>query len=232
MSLHLDWCDYAAATFATHAWHYSRSMPTPPVVRIGVWEDGAFIGCVLFSRGANRHLGAAYGLAQSEVAELSRIALRAHEAPVSRIVAIAVRMLRQHCPGLRLMVSFADPAQGHHGGIYAAMGWTYLGATSPSRAFIDFRGRRWHPRMVATTGVKKVYGERRRVVRACDCVVEPLPGKHRYAFPLDAEMRARLAPLARPYPKRERSVESGTLVSSQKGRRTSDPLASHCGGRA
>ena len=32
-------------------------------------------------------------------------------------------------------------------------------------------------------------------------------GKHRYALPLDAEFRARLGPLARPYP-RGRSIES------------------------
>jgi hypothetical protein len=54
--LQLDWCDHAAAKYAVEHWHYSRSLPTPPIVRCGVWEGGRFIGCVLFSRGASSHL--------------------------------------------------------------------------------------------------------------------------------------------------------------------------------
>ena len=36
----------------------------------------------------------------------------------------------------------------------------------------------------------------------------PTPGKFKYLYPLDAEMRARIAPLAKPYPKRARSIDS------------------------
>ena len=85
MSLRLDWCSHAAAKYAVQHWHYSQSLPTPPLVRIGVWEDERFIGCVLFSRGANNNIGKTYGLGSTEVAELTRIApvsythLRAHE---------------------------------------------------------------------------------------------------------------------------------------------------------
>src|SRR5262245_61554383 len=160
--LRLDWCSHEAATFACKAWHYSRSMPTPPLVKVGVWERGAFIGCVLFSRGANKSLGTPFGLASTEVCELSRVALRQHDAPVSRIVSVAVKLLRRHCPGLRLLVSFADPEHGHVGAVYQAMNWIYLGETEPSRVFVDGRGRRWHPRMVSASGVKRVYGAPRR----------------------------------------------------------------------
>ncbi|MGH9256750.1 MAG: protein Mom [Vicinamibacterales bacterium] len=215
--LRLDWASHEAARFACKAWHYSRAMPTPPLVCIGCWEDGRFVGVVIFSRGANRYLGSAFGLEQTQVAELSRIALSEHRAPVSRIVAIAVRMLRRHCPGLRLVVSFADPEQGHHGGIYQACGWTYLGTTPPSRVFVDGRGRRWHPRMVSAIGVKRVYGEPRRVARIADCRVEKTLGKHRYALALDDELRARLAPLAVPYPKRGREADSGRPVPTGRG---------------
>jgi hypothetical protein len=38
-------------------------------------------------------------------------------------------MVQRHCSGLRLIVSFADTAQGHHGGIYQAAGWIYSGGT-------------------------------------------------------------------------------------------------------
>jgi hypothetical protein len=231
VSLRLDWCSHEAARYACRAWHYSRSVPTPPHVRVGVWEHEQYIGCVLFSRGANRHLGRPFGLEPTEIAELARIALRAHEAPVSRIIAVAVRLLRRQCPGLRLVVSFADPEQGHIGTIYQAAGWTYLGTTEPSRVFVDARGRRWHPRMVSARGVKRVYGRPRAVPRIADCTRLDVPGKHRYALALDAETRERLAPLAQPYPRRGQGAESGTLATSQRGRIDSTcPLHHDAGG--
>ena len=42
-----------------------------------------------------------------------------------------------------------------------------------------------------------------------DCAV-PGSSKHRYLMPLDDEMRQRIEPLRKPYPKRERSAENGT----------------------
>lgn len=216
--LRLDFCSHEAATFACKAWHYSRSMPCPPHVRLGVWEADRFVGVVVFARGANKSIGAPYGLQATEVAELARIALRDHVTPVSRIIAVAVAMLRRHAPGLRLLVSYADPQQQHVGVVYQAANWLYLGATPPSRVFVDGRGRRWHPRMVSTTGTKRVFGKPRRVVRIADCTVEQTPGKFRYVLPLDDDMRARLAPLAQAYPKRERSAESGTAATSRRGR--------------
>jgi hypothetical protein len=36
-------------------------------------------------------------------------------------------------------------------------------------------------------------------------------------MPLDAEMRAKIAPLAKPYPKRERSAENGAAVPTAGG---------------
>lgn len=120
--LKLDWCSYQAAKYAVEHWHYSKSMPTPPVVKIGVWEDTHFIGVVLFSRGANNNLGKPYGLEVTQVCELTRVALDNHKTPLSRIVAIAIKMLRRMAEGLRLIVSFADANMGHIGCIYQAGG--------------------------------------------------------------------------------------------------------------
>lgn len=208
--LKLDWCSHEAAKYAVEHWHYSKSLPTPPLVRVGVWEGGVFIGCVLFGRGASNNLLSPYGLNSTEGAELVRVALAKHSCPVSRIVAIAIRFLKKNSPGLRLIVSHADQNQGHHGGIYQAGNWIYSGTTSVDAAYIDREGRRWHSRMVSSTGIKTVYGKRRQVARPQDCRKIKLAGKHRYLMPLDDEMRARIAPLAKPYPKRAGSSASGT----------------------
>ena len=206
--LKLDWCSHAAAKYAVEHWHYSRSLPPPPHVRVGAWEDGTFIGLVLFSRGATPELLRPYGLAADEGCELVRVALSAHATPVSRIVAVAMKFLRRQCPGLRLVVSFADPHEGHHGGIYQAGGWTCSGMTAPSVEYIGPDGKRWHGRMVSPSGVKKVYGQLRRVLRPDQCTRVERPGKHRYLMPLDDAMRAQIAPLAKPYPKRLCAVTS------------------------
>lgn len=76
--------------------------------RLGVWEDDKFIGAVVFAWGANRHLAGEYKLKMTECAEVCRVALAKHSTPVSRIISIAVKMLKREMPGIRLIVSYAD----------------------------------------------------------------------------------------------------------------------------
>src|ERR1035437_9008280 len=125
--LKVDWCDHAAAKYAVTNWHYSKSMPAGKIIKIGAWENGIFVGCVLFSHGSNRHIGTAYGCTELQCCELVRVALTTHATPVTRIIAIALKMLSKQSPGLRLVISYADCDQNHHGGIYAGGGWTYFG---------------------------------------------------------------------------------------------------------
>lgn len=215
--LRLDWCSHAAAKYAVEKWHYSRSLPTPPLVKVGVWEDGKYVGCVLFSRGATNHLGSPYGLIATEVCELTRVALGAHQTATSRVVALALKFLRRRSPGLRLCISFADPNQGHHGGIYQAGGWVYSGVTSPSHKFLDDAGRIWHGRQVSRTGVKRQYGLSRVVPKIADCTKLPELGKHRYLMPLDDAMRKQIAPLSRPYPKRAKHPSDAAGDQPEEG---------------
>lgn len=208
MSLRLDWCSHTAAKYAVEHWHYSRSMPTPPIIKVGAWEDGRYIGCVLFSRGAANNLGRPYGLKNTEVCELTRVALDTHCAPVSRIIAIALRMVKALAPGLKLCVSFADMNQNHHGGIYQAGNWLYAGQTEPAPKFLDRTGRLWHSRQVSRTGVSRQYGTLRTVPKIGDCKRIAELAKHRYLFAFDSELRAQIEPLRKPYPKRAASIDS------------------------
>jgi hypothetical protein len=221
--LRIDWCSHEAAAYAVTHWHYSKSLPVPPLVKVGVWEDAQFIGCVIFSRGANRNLLAPYGLEQTEGCELVRVALAKHRTPVTRIVAIAMKFLKARSPGLRLIVSFADPEEGHHGGIYQGGNWLYVGQSGNSVEYIDPHGRKWHPRMVSKNGVKKVFGQYRRVVRQDQCKAVERAGKHRYLMPLDDVMRAQIQHLARPYPKRAKQAMAEYHSAQRQG--GSDPHA-------
>lgn len=76
VDLRLDWCSYEAAKFAVEHWHYSKCMPIGKLVKIGVWEDSKYIGVVIFGYGNNQFQGVAYGLVQTQICELLRVALR------------------------------------------------------------------------------------------------------------------------------------------------------------
>jgi len=175
-------------------------------VKFGVWEDETFTGVVIFSRGATPLIGSPYGLRRTQVCELTRIALRHdHRTAVSRIVAICLRLLRKHAPGLRLVVSFADEAQGHHGGIYQAGGWIYAGASS-THAY-EVNGIIEHPKTLHSRygkGGQSIPWLQRHVdenARRID-----VGKKHRYLMPLDDDMRRIVANLSKPYPRPKQAM--------------------------
>lgn len=212
-SLKLDWCSHEAAVYATTHWHYSGSMPCSKTVKVGAWEDGRFIGAIVFAYGAQRHLGKMFGLRMQECVELCRVALTTHRTPVTRIVSIALRMLKQLCPGLRAVVSYADCDHGHVGSIYAGGGWVYLGLVEQGGGTAKFRihGKVCHGRTVGSKwgiGSQNVAWLRKHVDPKAD-VVYTL-GKHKYVIGLDDEMRRQLRPLHKPYPKRAGSADGGT----------------------
>ena len=197
--LKIDWATHDSAKYACVNWHYSGCLPVGKLVKIGAWEKGKFIGVVLFGRGATPNLGKPYDLDQDECVELVRIALTKHNNAVSRIVSLAIKFLHKANPKLRLIVSFADSSQGHHGGIYQAGNWIYNGQGTSAK-FYMIRGKLTHPRSIGAKGlVQNINGARKIDPNAT--VVE-VPGKYRYLMPLDADMREHILPLSKPYPKR------------------------------
>jgi hypothetical protein len=206
--LKIDWASHEAAKYACENWHYSKSVPVPPLVKIGAWEEGKYIGCVIFSRGASSNLLSPYGLKQDEGCELTRIALSKHKNTVSRIVKFALMFLKKNSPNLRLIVSFADPQYGHHGGVYQAGNWIYCGDTASGVEYY-YQGKRLHSRQVSEKGWNIQQGQKRKTVKPSECNIIKTKGKHRYLMPLDDEMRDKIKPLAKPYPKRPKQAEAG-----------------------
>lgn len=196
--LRLDWCSFEAAKYACEKWHYSACTPKYKQVWIGAWEDDRFIGLIAFGTSSTPYLGKRFGLNSFQCAELTRVALNRHVTPVSRMLAIACKMMKRQSPGMRLFVSLADTRQLHHGGIYQAAGWIYVGLTKSCTQHL-YRGK-WrndsslHRDMKANAELRQQL--KKRVI----------PGKHKYLYPLDAEIRQRIEPLRKPYPKRASEV--------------------------
>ncbi|MGE0399925.1 MAG: protein Mom [Kofleriaceae bacterium] len=194
-------CDFDAAKYAVMRWHYSRAMPAGKLVKFGVWESGRFVGVVLFGRGANNHMAMPYGLDMTELAELVRVALTDHVTPVTQIVAEALRQLRDTNPGLRLVISFADPDQDHHGGIYQAGNWIYTGMSISAPEYI-VNGRRLHGRTMRSQWRADPNSEQYESAEAwARAVLDPAAhhvmgsSKFRYLMPLDRGMRRQIEKL-------------------------------------
>jgi hypothetical protein len=195
--LRIDWATYEAAKYACEHWHYSGCLPLGKLVKVGVWEDSRFIGVVLFSRGASPYLLERYAITQYEGCELTRIALGRHKTPVSRIVKIALAFLKKACPGLKLVVSFADPEEGHHGGVYQAGNWIYTGRSNSTIEYF-IRGKWRH--------VRGAYYDKTE-----NTPTRTREGKHRYLMPLEPELGAKLRPLAQAFPKRPKQATPETI---------------------
>lgn len=213
-SLKIDWCSHEAAKYAVEHWHYSKRMPKSKLAKLGVWEDGKFIGAVVFGVGATSDLVKPYGLTPTQGCELVRVALKGHKTPVSRIVSICIRLIKRAFSGLRLIVSFADPEYRHLGGIYQAGGWIYTGITTSSAEYL-VHGKRWHGR--ALRHEKPEHLTTKQTLLRMDPEYRIIAGsiKYRYLMPLDDEIRQQIEPLRKPYPKRETCA--GSISSDAPG---------------
>lgn len=211
VSLKIDWATYEAAEYACKMWHYSKCMPVGKLVKLGVWENDSFIGTVIFGRGAAPKLASSFDLDFTELAELVRVSLKEHLTPVTRIMSLSIKFLKKACPGLRLLVSFADPTQGHHGGIYQGANWIYYGLSDATGGFEYLINGKWTTcrsigSSVGTRKTKEVenkihFTDKRKAAR-----------KHRYAYPIDKDLIPLLLSRQKPYPKRAVSKDNVAVV--------------------
>jgi hypothetical protein len=189
-NLKIDWASHDAAKYACENWHYSKCLPVGKLVKVGAWENNKFIGVVIFARGANHNMSKQYNLGQDECVELVRIALTKHVTQVSKIMSLAIKWLNKSNTGIKLLVSYADPEQGHHGGIYQATNWVYQGVSSKAIK-IWYKGKWAHKKTVDDAKVNQTNLLKKIVV-----------GKHKYLFALDNEIKNKIKELHKPYPKR------------------------------
>jgi hypothetical protein len=159
------------------------------------------MGVVAYSVGAASAIAKPFGLKNHEVRELVRLALNKPESPVSKIVAISLRLFHQDFPDVKCVVSFADTAQGHVGTIYQASNWLYLG----SKSYHAYRvlGRIEHPKTLHTryggNGGQSVAWLRANVDPNAERI-RTMP-KHKYLFCFDPSLKQEWKLKSLPYPK-------------------------------
>jgi hypothetical protein len=107
--------------------HYARRMP-PVSLAFGLIYNGELVGIITYGIPANQHLcnGVCGEDKKNLVLELNRLCLlynRKNEA--SMLVGRSLQML----PRPRIIVSYADTAQGHTGFVYQACNFIFTGTT-------------------------------------------------------------------------------------------------------
>jgi hypothetical protein len=114
--------------------HYLRSVPTRPVL---YFEYDSAIVC--FAVPANRNISTWLLGKPNAVLELARLwAPDGHRSNLlTEALAAAIASLRKRRPDCEALISYADPAAGHSGGVYRAASWVALGQVDDCRAFRD-----------------------------------------------------------------------------------------------
>lgn len=181
-------------------WHYSGIPYGLATDVYGVWEDRRFAGVIVFGVPVAKHAHRLLeGVMRKDCKELVRIALRDHQRPVTQMLSQAVDLFRgDNGHTVRLLITYADMAEGHVGTIYQAANWIYVGQA----AFKDYyimHGEKVHPR----TMVRRYGSRNMEVLRKIDPGVQHLYGqpKHKYALAFGQKWKKRLRRLAKPYPK-------------------------------
>lgn len=111
--------------------HYSHKVVNNSQVHMGVFYHGKLEGALQFGPSLDKRklIGLVKGTKWNEFIELNRLAFtdvlpRNSE---SRALSVALRLLRQHAPHLKWIVTFADATQCGDGTIYRASGFVLTG---------------------------------------------------------------------------------------------------------
>jgi hypothetical protein len=120
-----------AANAVVRAYHYSGKVVNNSQLHFGVYLDGVLLGAMSFGHPIDRYklLGLVRDTKWTGMMELNRMAFsdRLPRNSESRALAVAFRLIRQHYPHIKWVVSFADATQSGDGTIYRAAGCVLTG---------------------------------------------------------------------------------------------------------
>jgi hypothetical protein len=202
--MRLELASPQAVRYACLKFHYSKAIPSA-VCSFSVFNDlNEWCGVIIYSGGANQHLGKEFGLVQGQVCELVRVALNGKQECTSQALGLSLRLLKKYNPMIQLVISYSDCDQQHIGTIYQATNWIYKGMVQLNGGTPKFciKGKTMHGRSVASKGWKQNIEWIRKHVDVTARLVRT-KGKHKYLFPLNKFMRKKCLPLSKPYPKKE-----------------------------
>lgn len=222
--MRLELANTKAIRFACLNFHYAKRLPAQPMVGWSVFNDaGEWCGCIVFNNGI-MGIEKPFRLAHGQVSELIRVALNGKQQETSRCVSLALKMFKNHCPLVKIVVSYADSDYSHIGTIYQATNFFYLGSVKTSDQYICPKtGKSLHSRGHSASGVKKQFGAYKKVPKTETLIRIKKGTKHKYAIGLTKPERERLSKIGKPYPKKCVQSIDGDAPDNQLGEGGSIP---------
>ena len=110
-----------------------------------------------------------------------------------------MKLLKKDHPEVEIIIAYADPTAGHHGGIYQASNWTYVGkANQGGPQALIINGETVHAR---TVNHRYGHANQKRLREELGLSVEAIPRvpKHLYYYPLTRQARKCLVEHTQPY---------------------------------
>lgn len=180
--------DRKSAKFAVLNWHYSHSMPSGRLMCFAIEEMDKYVGAIIYGRGANNNIASPYNLSQTDVIELVRVAFKEHQNPITYYIAKTLKYLKNK--GIKIIISYADTAQGHEGIIYKAGNWKYEEMKYDEGIIIN--GKQYHRRAIngkfGTSSVDKL----KKILNTDNIQRVNFGGKHKYIYILDKKIKKAL----------------------------------------
>ena len=199
--MRLEIASNKAIKYACMNFHYAKAVPTYSI-GYSVFENNNWCGVVLFGGGASVNMPTKFNLRNGQYLELNRMALNGKQSSTSKVLSIAIKLIKKECPTVRMLFSYADKGQKHAGIIYQATNWYYIENIESSGTEYLLNGIWKHDRGRYNWGVDfKKLPKRKKA------------GKHKYIYPLDKTLIPLCKSLSKPYPKQ--AVEVHKLNSSQ-----------------
>lgn len=200
--MRLEKASFKAVKYACLNFHYAKAVPTYSI-GYSVFENNIWCGVVLFGGGASVNMPAKFNLRNGQYLELNRMALNGKQSSTSKVLSIAIKLIKKECPTVRMLFSYADKGQEHKGIIYQATNWNYIENIESSGTEYLLNGIWKHDRGRYNWGVDfKKLPKRKKA------------GKHKYIYPLDKSLIPLCKSLSKPYPKKITSLNNEVITES------------------
>jgi hypothetical protein len=164
--------------------HYSKSMPSS-LVCIGFYVDNQLNACIVYSQGANNNVSSIIEdeeFTNNNILELVRLYSHdwAGKNMESYCIAQSIKYLKEHYPEIQVLISYADPCQGHVGTVYQATNWKYTGLSGAVPIYRDRQGKMHHSRIMSDYRLKMSHLSRAEIANKLGWTLEEVSPKHRY----------------------------------------------------
>lgn len=183
-------CPVAEVRVFLETHHYSKSINGVKITQcFKVVHDRQLVGAALMGQ-LSTTAWKMFGETEQQVLELRRLCLldECSRNSESRVISKCLKWVKKNIKEVKVIVSYADPMQGHSGIIYRAANFEYLGTTPNDKGYKDLEtGKIYHSRALRTKykGEYKPFVKRLRE-KLAKGELEPvtLLGKHRYVYRL------------------------------------------------